>query len=101
MGMFVTIGFCCWVTLSVFVHIVGLGKEDSKKTCEMLNWIMYLPSRLSFLLWGPWLAGECGRQLSEVNDNIDKVDNLLKVNSCLDKYSEIDVDTVADQLYAA
>ena len=46
---------------SKLFDIFALGKDDTKKTAEMLIWVMYCPSRFSFLVWGPWLAGEAGR----------------------------------------
>ena len=87
MGMTLMIGFSCWIAMALFVHLVALKKESSKKTNEILIWVMYLPSRASFLVWGPWLAAKSGRDLNQVQDNIDHADEFKTFNGCVDSYS--------------
>ena len=74
MGMTLVIGFSCWIALALFAHLVALKKESTKKTTEMLIWVMYVPSRASFLCWGIWLAVKSGHDLNIVKDNIDNTD---------------------------
>ena len=87
MGMTLMIGFSCWIALGLFVHLVALKDESTKRTTEILLWVMYLPSRVSFLCWGTWLAAKSGRDLNQVKDNIDNSDEFTTFNGCVDSYS--------------
>ena len=98
MGMTLVIGFSCWIALALFAHLVALKKESTKKTTEMLIWVMYVPSRASFLCWGIWLAVKSGHDLNNVKDNIDNTDQFETFNGCVDSYSQVDIESLSNEL---
>lgn len=70
MGLTLVVGFTSWFVISFVIHVVALRKFEPKKTAEMMIYVMYMPSRISFLVWGPWLAGKAGENLSDLADNL-------------------------------
>ena len=95
MGMTLVIGFSCWMAMALFAHLVALKNETTKKTTEVLLWVMYLPSRVSFLCWGTWLAAKSGHDLNNVQDNINNSDEFITFNGCVDTYSQIDTESLS------
>ena len=95
------IGFCIWIAAGFALHCTVLKKYEFKRQNLLLNYIMYFPSRISFAVWGPWIAKLAGSNLQAVNDNIQLVDEVKIMNKCLDQYSRVNVDQVSSELNEA
>lgn len=95
------IGFCCYFTFCLLLHCFVIKKEAVKRQYELTNYIMYFPSRISFIVWGPWLATLSGTNLNTVENNIALVDEVNVMNKCLDQYSRVDTDAVSSELNEA
>lgn len=61
-------------------------------------YVMYVPSRISFLVWGPWLAARTGKNLTSLHDNMTQVDKMAIVNECADAQSQINIDPIESQI---
>ena len=93
-GLTLVIAFCSWFGLSLVIHIFALKSFEPKKTAEWMIYVMYVPSRISFLVWGPWLAARTGKNLTSLHDNMTQVDKMAIVNECADAQSQINIDPI-------
>ena len=98
MGVTLVVIFSGWFALSLITHIAVLRNYEPKETAKWMIYVMYVPSRLSFLVWGPWLQGKAQRTWESLNDDQNEIDKMQIVNDCVDKYSQIDIQPIQDQL---
>ena len=87
MGITLVCAFSVWFVVSLGVHLFILKSEDPKKNAEWMIYIMYVPSRLSFIVWGPWLQARAGSNWSDLKDNQTEIEKLAIVNTCGDAES--------------
>lgn len=78
--MTITIGISFWFFLCLVVHLCALRSYDTKRTTETMIYLMYFPSRMTFMVWGPWLGGLVGDNLTTINDGLDNISNFDKIN---------------------
>jgi len=69
MGLFLVITFCTWFVLSLLLLFVT-KKKEMKDRSRIMTLFLYYPSRLAFLVWGPWLAFEARSDLDSAEDNL-------------------------------
>ena len=66
MGVTLVLVYLIWILGALFVHIVVFRRYDSKKTAYWMLFIMYIPSRILLLIWGPWIAARAGKNKSDL-----------------------------------
>ena len=66
LGVTIVSIMCFWFVLSLGIHMCCLGKYNAKETSTWMVSVMYMPSRISFLVWGPWVAAVSGSNLRDI-----------------------------------
>ena len=84
MGLTLVVIFSGWFAFSLIIHFAVLRNYEPKKTAEWMIYVMYVPSRLSFLVWGPWLQGKAQHTWDSLNDDQNEIDKMQIVNDCAD-----------------
>lgn len=87
MGITLVTMFTIWFALSLGIHILVLKKYEPKETAEWMLYVMYVPSRLSFIVWGPWLQARSSQNWSNLQDNKAMIDKMSIINTCGDAQS--------------
>ena len=68
LGLILIIAFCAWFVLSLALFCICKKKEGSDRN-RPLTWFVHYPSRLAFLVWGPWMAIVAHSDLDNSKDN--------------------------------
>ena len=98
LGVTICTIFCFWLVMCLFIHMCCLGKYNAKQTSNWMLSVMYMPSRISFFIWGPWIAAISGSNLQDIKKNQSYMDNIEIWNDCINKYSKIDNASVSAEL---
>ena len=96
-GCTLVIGFCIWFAFSLLLHIM-MCKKNPKDSFRIVMLFMYYPSRMSVLVWAPWLGGVAKQYKDSLGENLDSVNDLDDVNKCLDQYAQFDVNSIKSEL---
>jgi len=65
LGYTLEIGYSVWTFLTLILILIVHDKELSVKF-KILTYGLYTPSRLGFLVWGPWLSYEVAKHYAFV-----------------------------------
>ena len=99
MGKFIVIFFTIFIVAAILLHLVLLRSFTTQKKAYWFLWAVYIPSRITYVVWGPWLGARCNLNLTNMEDNLN---GFKMVNECGDEYTKIDVESVqsgVDSLY--
>ena len=91
MGITLVVMFSTWFVVSLCVHVFVLKNYEPKETAEWMVSVMYVPSRLSFLVWGPWLQSQASKGWKSLNANKSQIDKMSIINQCADAQSQINI----------
>ena len=74
LGVTVVSIFCIYFFVAMLIHFCAFKSLEPNKISEYLIYMMYVPSRLSFIVWGPWIANLAEPALEQVSEGQGLVD---------------------------
>ena len=97
LGLVLLITFCVWFVLSIGMLFLT-RKKEVKDRFRIMTLFLYYPSRLSFLVWGPWMFFEAMGDQNDANDNLDTAKAFDIMNDCTDEYQMVDTGDIKSNL---
>ena len=97
LGLFLVCMFTSWFVLAFLVLFLTWKKERGDRF-RIMTLFMYYPTRLSFVVWGPWLVIKAKPSHTDADDNLYTAKVLQKVSDCTDEYTNYDTSAIQSNL---
>ena len=98
MGLALVIGISSLFVISLLAHLIWLKKNTPAETFKWMFYVMFIPSRVTFCVWGPWIAGAAGQHRDDLKTSRTNVEKMDIINQCGDAESQLDIEPVQNDI---